>query len=153
VALGLTEKTSLRQFLINRFSLDELKGLAFDVGVDYELFPHQTKPEFSRELLLYLERRNQLSCLVTEILRQRHDDAVAQLLVKLPPCTPLKKVQIIVSEDLLENVSEFLGELAARLNLSRDEVVLIGAAVSRAAEATGVTKAKLSPSHREVRLL
>jgi len=128
VALGLTEKTSLRQFLINRFSLDELKGLAFDVGVDYELFPHQTKPEFSRELLLYLERRNQLSCLVTEILRQRHDDAVAQLLVKLPPCTPLKKVQIIVSEDLLENVSEFLGELAARLNLSRDEVVLIGAA-------------------------
>ena len=36
-------RSRLRLFLTERFSLSELKNLSFDLGVDYEMFPHQTK--------------------------------------------------------------------------------------------------------------
>ena len=39
--LELNERASLREFLVDRFSLDELKNLAFDLGVDYESFPQK----------------------------------------------------------------------------------------------------------------
>jgi hypothetical protein len=40
-------RSRLRQFLTERFSLSELKDLSFDLGVDYEMFPHQTKGELT----------------------------------------------------------------------------------------------------------
>ena len=46
-------RSRLRQFLTERFNLSELKDLSFDLGVDYEMFPHQTKGELSRELLAW----------------------------------------------------------------------------------------------------
>ena len=39
-APGPADKNRLRQFLMDRFSLDELKELAFDLGVDPELLRH-----------------------------------------------------------------------------------------------------------------
>ena len=42
-----SEKANLRQFISSRFSLDELKDLTFDLGVDYESFPHNSKYEDS----------------------------------------------------------------------------------------------------------
>jgi hypothetical protein len=128
VALEPEDRAKLRQFLVERFSLDELKNLAFDLGVDFELFAHQTKQEFSRGLIAYFERRDNLSCLVTELLRQRHDDDLAQLLAKLPARAANKKIQIIASEDVLQDVSVLLDELAKKLGISRHEVALVGAA-------------------------
>jgi hypothetical protein len=122
----LSERAQLRRFLVSRFDLDELKDLAFDLGVDSQLFVHGNKRELSRELIAYCERRGMLSLLVTEALKHRPDNSLVQLLTKLPPASqPFKKVQIIVAEDLLEDVSEFLEELAAKLNVAQDEVVLI----------------------------
>lgn len=123
-----TERAGLRQFLIDRFSLNELKDLAFDLGVDFELFSHQTKLDFSRELIAHFERRDRLGCLVTDILKRRQGDDLALLLAKLPKCSSARKIQIIVSEDLLEDVSGLLDELAKRLKVAKNEVVLIGAA-------------------------
>jgi hypothetical protein len=40
------ERASLREFLVGRFTLDELKNLAFDLGVDYESFAHQQRVSF-----------------------------------------------------------------------------------------------------------
>jgi hypothetical protein len=128
MALEPADRAKLRQFLVERFNLDELKNLAFDLGVDFELFAHQTKQEFSRGLIAYFEHRDNLSCLVTELLRQRHDDDLARLLAKLPAPGASKKIQIIASEDVLQDVSSLLDELARKLKISRNEVALVGAA-------------------------
>jgi SOS-response transcriptional repressor LexA len=128
VALEPTERAKLRRFLVDHFDLNEQKDLAFDLGVDYQLFSHQTTQGLARELITYFERRSQLSSLVAEVLRQRYDDDLAQLLAKLPPRSPRKKIQIFVTQDLLEDVSGLRDELAAKLKLPNDEVALICAA-------------------------
>jgi hypothetical protein len=63
------EKALLRRFLVNRFSLSELKDLAFDLGVDHEILPHETKRGLARELITYFEHRDQLGCLMARVLR------------------------------------------------------------------------------------
>jgi predicted MPP superfamily phosphohydrolase len=122
-----TDRARLRQFLVNHFSLNDIKDMAFDLGVDFQLFSHNTKAGLSRDLITYFEQRDSLSCLVTEILRRRDSNDLVQLLARLPTSPPHKKVQVIVSEDLLEDVSGFLEGLATKLNISKDEVVIVGA--------------------------
>ncbi len=85
-ALESTEKAWLRQFLEDHFSLSELKCLAFDLGINFELFAYQTIREFPIELIAHLERRDQLSCLVTEVLRCRPDDRLTHQIA--PMFTP-----------------------------------------------------------------
>jgi len=77
------ERMRLRQFLMDRFSLDGLKELAFDLGVDHQRFPHETIGDFARELISHFERRSQLGHLVAEALQRRHDDDLAPLAAKL----------------------------------------------------------------------
>lgn len=127
LAIDPSERARLRHFLVDRFDLRELEDLAFDLGVDYQLFSHETIQVLARELITYFERRDRLSCLINEVLRLRDDNDLVQLLAKLPPCTPLKKIQIIVSEDLLEVVSELVEGLATELGMAKDEVMLIRA--------------------------
>lgn len=74
------ERAKLRQFLTNRFSLTELKNLAFDLGVDYELLLHDTTPNLARELIAHLDRKDQLDRLLTEITRLRPDNELERLL-------------------------------------------------------------------------
>lgn len=74
--LDYTERANLRQFMTRHFDVLELKILAFNLGVDFQLFSHETKDELSLNLILYHERRNKLSCLITEILKQRPDKIV-----------------------------------------------------------------------------
>ena len=47
------DKAELRKFLTSHFSFEELKTLAFDLGVDYDVFHQITKPLFSAELINY----------------------------------------------------------------------------------------------------
>lgn len=49
----------LRDILIQYFSLDELKELCFDLGVDYEQLPGESKGAKARELVQYVDRRGQ----------------------------------------------------------------------------------------------
>jgi len=79
-------------------------------------------------LIAYCERRDQLKCLVTEVLRQWYDDDVAQLLFKLPACSPRKKIVIFVANDLLEDTSKLIEELAAKLGVPEKEVDIIALA-------------------------
>lgn len=67
------DRAALRQILESRFSLEELKTLASDLGVDYNLLHHQTKSELSRELVDYFEHRGDLNRLVTAVQSQRPD--------------------------------------------------------------------------------
>lgn len=93
-----------------------------------QLFRHETKQQLSLELVAFFERREKLACLTTEVIKRRPNNELAPLLGKLSPCSPFKKVQIILPVDLLENASGWLGEFAARLGVAVDDVVLIGAA-------------------------
>jgi hypothetical protein len=114
--------------LEERFGLEELKTLAFDLCGDYELFAYGGKPVFARELVHYFERRDRLHCLVTEVLKLRPDNDLRQLLAKLPPCAPDIKLQVIVALELLEDVSEVIEGLAKDLHLTEKEIMLVGLA-------------------------
>ena len=57
-----SKRAKLRQFLVDRFSLDDLKDLAFDLGVDFQALPHQSTQELARELIAYLERLEKKGC-------------------------------------------------------------------------------------------
>jgi hypothetical protein len=123
-----SDRTAITDFLVQRFSLDEIKALAFNLGIDYENFPHDSKPTLSRELFTYCERTSQVGCLLTEVLKERADGAMGQLLANVGGCAPRKKVQIIISENKIASKPELLANLAQLLGVSPDEVMLIGAA-------------------------
>jgi len=76
----LADQAYLRQFVVDHFSFDELRDLAFDLGIDYESLPHGTVQQFARELIAHLKRRNQLHSLVEEVVRRRPDHRLAQML-------------------------------------------------------------------------
>jgi hypothetical protein len=55
---------AIRRILIDKFSEGELRTLATDLGVDYDNLPDSGKANKARELVLFLDRRDQLSQLV-----------------------------------------------------------------------------------------
>ena len=122
------DRSAITDFLVRRFSLDEIKAMAFNLGIDYENFPHDTKPNLSRELFVYCERTSQVGCLLTEVLKERADGTMGQLLANVGGCVPRKKVQIIISDNKIADKPELLASLAKLLGVSPDEVMLIGAA-------------------------
>lgn len=124
-----SQTLTLLSCLCDRFSLEELKDIAFTLGVDFELFHHDTKAELSRELVSYFEQRNGLNCLISEVLRRRRDEQLAGLLTSLPPCKPFVKVQLLIGVGKLDmTVSELRQALAALFSVLSAEISLIAAA-------------------------
>ena len=54
------DRAKLRKFLEERFTLDELATLAFDLGVDHQTLPQATTAQLSMALIDYFERRGDL---------------------------------------------------------------------------------------------
>ena len=127
ITLEPNDRAKLREHLEQRYSLDELETLVFDLGVDYNQLPHSTTTQLSRELVSYFERRGNLSSLITKMLGQRYDPFLANLSTKLSPSSPRKKVQIILAQDVDYNVNEIIVDLATKLKIDIDQVELIGA--------------------------
>lgn len=65
--------TRLRQLLLNRYSVEELQTLCFDLALDYDMLPGRGKEGKARELLAYLDRRNRLPELLDLMRRTRPD--------------------------------------------------------------------------------
>jgi energy-coupling factor transporter ATP-binding protein EcfA2 len=128
ITLDPDDRAKLRECLEQQFSLEELETLAFDLGIDSNKLLHTTAIQLSRELIGYFERRGNLNGLLTKMLSDRHDDALARLSAKLPPGSPRTKVQIIIAQNILENPSEIIVDLAAKLKIDVEQVELIGAA-------------------------
>ncbi|WP_420632345.1 hypothetical protein [Candidatus Leptofilum sp.] len=126
--LNRKDRAQLREFLADRFNLSEMKTLCFDLGVDYEEFPHATKSEFSRELLAYFERKNKVGCLIAEMVQQRQDSWLTEILVQVSSCQPNQKVQVILSNDKIKSRPDLRQKLADLLGISTDEVMLIATA-------------------------
>jgi tetratricopeptide (TPR) repeat protein len=73
------DKAQLREFLEQRFDLEEIKNLAFDLGIDYTKLPHETTVMLSRELISFCERREILGNLAAKALSQRYNDDMVRL--------------------------------------------------------------------------
>ena len=123
------DRARLRRFLVERFSHEDLVILAFDLGANCEDLQKVTTAEASKLLVDYFERRDNVSLLLTEALRQRYDPDMAQLLTKLPVGIPYPKVQIIVARNIPMSPDEIIADLAAKLNIGTDEVQLVSAGV------------------------
>jgi nucleoside phosphorylase len=65
--------SQLRQLLAERFSSEELQTICFDIGIDPDNLPGQAKSARARELISYLERRNELGRLYAWIQQHRPD--------------------------------------------------------------------------------
>lgn len=61
----LKRRRKLHKILEEHFSMEELRTLCFDLGIDHESLTGEDKPAKARELILFLERHN----LVNEIIR------------------------------------------------------------------------------------
>ncbi len=59
--------------LIERFSLEEVRTLCFQLGVDDEMWADEGKPGKVRNLLQYLDRRHQIDRLLEVVRRSRSD--------------------------------------------------------------------------------
>jgi hypothetical protein len=83
VKLSGPERATIRQYLADRFSLDELQGLASDLAVDYQNLHHATKIEFALDLFEHTIRMQQLSALLKATLELRPDSEVEVIYQRL----------------------------------------------------------------------
>ena len=65
------DPSSLRQALVDYFSLDELRTLCFDLGLDFEDLPGSSKGAKARHLVQYCRNRRDLDRLVKAIRQER----------------------------------------------------------------------------------
>jgi tetratricopeptide (TPR) repeat protein len=86
-------RATLRRVLDERFTLDELRVLAYGIGVDTEELPGEGKSGKSRELIAYLERRGRLEDLIREIRRSRPDIRLEEVVEPERPTPPIPSVQ------------------------------------------------------------
>lgn len=63
----------IRHTLVDSFNLDELRTLCFDLGMDFESLPGQSKPAKAREMVNYWRSRHDLGKLTEAIRFERGD--------------------------------------------------------------------------------
>jgi serine/threonine protein kinase len=68
-----SDRTLLRKLLAKHFSLDEMRTLCDDLGIDNEDVPGDNKTGKARELIVYCIRRDRLSDLVNYVKTERPD--------------------------------------------------------------------------------
>jgi hypothetical protein len=122
------ERVWLRRFLSERFSLDELRILAFDLSVSPDSLSHSSKDSFCIELITYFERRNNLSCLILEVLRVRDHDFLHELLSRLTDCSPRRKVRIILEDVSPTKRAELIEAIVRIYNVLPDDIALVASA-------------------------
>ncbi|HQV69950.1 MAG TPA: NACHT domain-containing protein [Thermoflexales bacterium] len=81
--LSSKNRNFLKNFLESRFSLSEMKGIAFEINVPQESIPQDTLPNFVRELILECERKGLLEKLIETALNYREDEELSKLLTQV----------------------------------------------------------------------
>ena len=126
------QRTFLMDFLKTRFNIPELKNVCFELAVSYEeiVGDNINLLDFSRELLLYCERRDLVGNLVEIVLKERHDQVLVEIQTEIGPVEPRIKVQIILYLQAWSRQLEkqLLTTLAGLLNLSQKELSVVSSA-------------------------
>ena len=65
------EDSDYRKLLVDRFSKEEIRDLCFDLGVEHENLPGQTRAAKARELLEYSKRRDRMQALDSYLKQNR----------------------------------------------------------------------------------
>lgn len=127
--IGPDERASLCEFLDDQFGLDELKGLAYDLGTGFDLYSHKTGSRLAFEWVGYLERRGRLGCLLDVLIRQGCEGDWLPLADRVPPCPPRFKAQVTCSTDWSSvDVSALKDQIAACCRVPANQVEIVGAA-------------------------
>jgi hypothetical protein len=71
IELDRLELAALRDKMNNYLSHSELRGLCYNMGIDYAYFSTSTKTTFTRELISYVERRGRMNELFEELRKAR----------------------------------------------------------------------------------
>ncbi|MCP4539774.1 MAG: hypothetical protein GY832_21765, partial [Chloroflexi bacterium] len=69
-------RTKLRQKLVKRFNLEELRTLCYDLNVDFESLGGEGKANKARELVLYMERHDRMDELIVVVTSPLIDDSL-----------------------------------------------------------------------------
>jgi hypothetical protein len=69
--LRVYRRAELHEVIVQHLDLEELRTLCFGLGVDYDRLRGEGKAGKARELIAYLERRNELERLMEAVRRQR----------------------------------------------------------------------------------
>lgn len=127
----------LRQLLINHFDESELRTLCFDIEVDYESLPGQSKADKARELAAYVRRHGQIGRLLSKCqeIRQHVDwqSVVAQARQAAPserahPWVAFILVGAFDPRDLIQNVAISPFNIAQKVSVedfTKEEVRLM----------------------------
>jgi hypothetical protein len=67
------DRVALREILSDRFNLDELRTLCFDLHIEFENLGGETKRAKAREIVAYCERAGRLDVLVAAVRKLRPD--------------------------------------------------------------------------------
>ena len=74
------QRTTLRKFLVDRFSETELRNLASDLAIPYERLPHNTTDAFVIALIQRCQNDEMLPDLIERALDIRKDEEMTQIL-------------------------------------------------------------------------
>jgi tetratricopeptide (TPR) repeat protein len=77
------QRKALREFLVDRFSKDELYTLSFDLDINVERLPHDTTDAFVMALIQRCQNDKRLPALIELALEIREDEAISQILFDL----------------------------------------------------------------------
>jgi len=81
------ELKTLRQYLVNRFSLYEISTITFDLGLDYDAFPRNTKEELCLALITRCKHDRTIVNLLKTALEARTGETIASILARLSPAS------------------------------------------------------------------
>ena len=153
------DSTQLHQFLVDHFSLEELKTLCFNLGVEYEDLGGEGRSDKARELVRAMQRRTRLEHLVAHLAIAR-PDAYRKRFHETPaiPVAPISvrrnPRQVFISHAHQDAVfaQRLAGDLRARgfpIWISPDSIQ-IGEqwpeAINRGLEESGVVVVALTPN-------
>lgn len=126
--ISTNNRASLRSFLESRFSLAELKNLAFDLGICYESLDHSTIPDLARTLILHCERISILGCLILAILERRYDATFAKSFTPIPLCEIRSRVIVILPQDVIQSgATNIQNALAILAGVKPEDIEIIAA--------------------------
>jgi hypothetical protein len=115
-------------FLVERFSLEELKTLVFKLGQQWDEYMSDSKVAFARELIADFERRRALGTLLQAVIKERPDEHLVALLAQFPKFAPREKVQIILPTNYAAQTESVRQLIASKLDIPLEEVRILAAA-------------------------
>ncbi|MCW1968507.1 MAG: hypothetical protein KIH69_010370 [Anaerolineae bacterium] len=105
------DRTTLRKFIEKHFSLDEIKTLAFDLGLPENVFPCRHTEECAREFIGWCDRRGEICDLLRKVIQARPNFPI-----------PLQLLQKCQTSSL--PVLSIIKQLAVTLQIPVENIVL-----------------------------